>query len=133
MSKHNFIEDLSSDPFIRSLGRQVNRLMNDPTLGLIQKQRLVMQVQERLMAYQAKQMVKASQKASQYQQREASSRSAGQVLADPKGLSARRKEFRLIQGSVKKPIVNPKPQPTIAANDGIVAGRHWPLLTLKRA
>ena len=133
MSKHNFIECLSSDPYIRSLGRQVNRLMNDPTLGLIQKQRLVMQVQERLMAYQAKQMVKAPQKASQHKQRETSSRSAGQVLADPKGLSARRKEFRVIEGSVKGPTINPEPQPTIAANDGQVAGRRRPLLTLKRA
>ncbi len=133
MSNHQFSECLSSDPFIRSLGRQVSRLMNDPTLGPVQRERLVIRVQNRLEAYQAKQTVKASKKASKQEGREATSRSAGQVAADPKGLAARRKEFRLIEGSAKEPAVIQKPQPAIAANDGHIGGWHRPLLTLKRA
>jgi len=133
MSNHHFIECLSLDPFIRSLGRQVSRLMNDPTLGPIQKQRLVQRVQDRLLAYQAKKMVKTSKKASQTTKREETPRSAEQVAADPKGLVARRKEFRLIEGSVKEPAVSQKSQQTIAANDGHATAWHRPLLTLKRA
>jgi len=133
MSNHQFIECLSSDPFVRSLGRQVSRLMNDPTLGPLQKQRLVIRVQQRLQAYQAKQMVKTSKKVSKQTQRDATSRSAEPVAVDPKGLAARRKEFRLIEGSAKEPTVNQQPQPAIAANDGLIGVWHRPLLTLKRA
>jgi len=133
MSNHHFIECLSSDSVIRSLGRQASRLMNDPTLGPLQKQRLVIRVQERLTAYQARQMVKVSKKASNQEKREATSRDAGQVAADPKGLAARRKEFRLVEGTAKEPAVSQKPQTPIAANDGHIGGWHRPLLTLKRA
>lgn len=133
MSNHHFIECLSLDPFIRSLGRQVSRLMNDPTLGPLQKQRLVKRVQDRLLAYQAKQMVKVSKKTRQTTRREEASCSTSQVAADPKGLIARRKEFGLIEGSVHELLVIHKPQPVVAANDGQVTGWHRPLLTLKRA
>ena len=133
MSNHQFIECLSSDPFIRSLGRQVSRLMNDPTLGTRQRQRLVSKVQERLLAYQARQIVTASKKADN-KKRESTTRSdVGQVTADPKGVAARRKEFQLVEVPAKAHVANEKPTKPIAANDGHIGGWHRPLLTLKRA
>ena len=133
MSNYQFVECLSSDPFVRSLGRQVSRLMNDPTLGSVQKQRLVIGVQERLEAYQAAQMVKASKKGRQQEKRETTVLTGGQVAADPKGLAARRKEFRLVEGTVKATEVSQKPQSPIAANDGHLGVWHRPLLTFNRA
>jgi hypothetical protein len=115
------------------MGRQVSRLMNDPTLGPLQKQRLVTRVQERLLAHEAKLQARSEKKASKKEMREITSRSAEQVAADPKGLIARRKEFRLIEGSVTAPAVTQKPQLPIAANDRQMTGWHRPLLTLKRA
>lgn len=133
MSNYQFVECLSSDPFVRSLGRQVSRLMNDPTLGSVQKQRLVIGVQERLEAYQAAQMVKASKKGRQQEKRETTVLTGGQVAADPKGLTARRREFGLVEGTIKEPTVRQKPHLSIAANDEHSGGWHRPLLTLKRA
>jgi hypothetical protein len=78
-------------------------------------------------------LVRTSKKASAKEKREPTSRSVEQVAADPKGLIARRKEFRLVEGTVKVPTVSQKTQAAIAANDGQVSGWHWPLLTLKRA
>lgn len=133
MSNHQFIECLSSDPFIRSLGRQVSRLMNDPTLGTHQRQRLVSKVQEKLLAYQASQIAKTLKKADN-RKRESTTRSDGsQVTADPKGVAARRKEFQLFEVPAKAPASTEKPATHIAANDGHIGGWHRPLLTLKRA
>jgi hypothetical protein len=134
MSNHHFIECLSLDPFIRSLGRQVSRLMNDPTLGTHQRQRLVSKVQERLLSYQAQQLVNAQKKGEKKSRRESTTRHVeGNVAADPKGLIARRKEFGLIDGAIQAPAAGQEPQQSDAANDAQVTGWHQPLLTLKRA
>jgi len=133
MSNHPFIECLSSDPFIRSLGRQVIRIMNDPTLGTHQRQRLVSRVQERLLAYQASQIAKTQKKADK-KKREPTPRTEGsQVTADPKGVAARRKEFQLLEAPAAAPVTAEKSATPIAANDGYIGGWHRPLLTLKRA
>lgn len=133
MSSHPFIECLSSDPFIRSLGRQAVRLMNDPTLGTHQRQRLVKKVQEKLLAYQTSENATAQKKAGKNKRETAPRMDGNQVTADPKGVAARRKEFQLIAVPAVVPAVTERPEKTIAANDGHIGGWHRPLLTLKRA
>ena len=87
-----------------------------------------------MLAYQARQEVKTSKKADKKMKRASTTRTdSNQVTADPQGITARRKEFSLIEVQAKGPSKTEQPSKPIAANDGHIGGWHRPLLTLKRA
>ena len=136
MSNTAFVESQSSDPFVRELSRSAVRILNDQTLDRRQREALIHRLQARLVGHQAKQALKAAQKAAKAVKKVGTDRrERGLVQADQRQVLSLRKDF--ISELVVEEVVPTEPKEVISAvisaNDGYYPNRRRSVLTLKRA
>ena len=140
MSNTAFVESQSPDPFVRELCRRAVRILNDQSLQRRQRERLIHQLQGRLMGHQVKQALETERKAAKAAR--AGTRghtdllATGSVLADQRQVLALSKEFSsdvIAEQNVQldlKAVVSAAS--AAAANDGEYSNRKRSVLTLNR-